>query len=114
MNSLFIIQLILIGVLIFSFFFRVVSLAQTGQILLALGIINLLIGLAAWRGWKILRGDIAENVPLNNHDTGEEAYKEFGLGAGRPTNQFAVEMAGFGIAAAFIGLALMWLTSLPS
>ena len=114
MNKLFIVLIILTSVSIFGYLFRVISLAQTGQILLAFGIMDILIGLAAWRGWKILRGDIAENAPLNKHDAGEKAHNEIGPGAGRPTDRFAVEMASFGIATAIVGLALIWLTSLPS
>lgn len=40
------------------------GLERAGHVFLAVGMIDLLMSIAAWRGWSIPRGDASNNAPL--------------------------------------------------
>jgi hypothetical protein len=82
-----------------------------GQVFLTFGIINLLMSIAAWRGWSILRGDASNNAPLSKRDSGEVARDEYALDHERPSTRFIVTIASIGIVAFSIGLVLLLLSS---
>lgn len=91
--------------------FGFIDLERVGQVFLTVGIIDLIMSIAAWRGWSILRGDISNNAPLNRRDSGEVARDEYSLDHARPSTGFIVKIAGIGIVAFGIGMALLLLYS---
>ncbi len=70
------------------------------------GIIDLLMSSAVWRGWPTLRGDVSNNAPLSKRDSGEAAGDEYSLDHVRPSTQFMVTIDSLGIVAFSIGLVL--------
>jgi hypothetical protein len=47
------------------------GLDRAAHVIPAVGIIDLLMSSAAWRGWSILRADASNNAPLSKRDSGE-------------------------------------------
>jgi hypothetical protein len=88
-----------------------IGLQRAGQAFLTVGIIDLLMSSAAWRGWSILRGDASDNAPLGKRDSGEVARDEYSLDHERPSTRFMVTIASLGIVAFSIGLVLLLLYS---
>lgn len=91
--------------------FGSISLERAGNVFLAVGIIDLRMRIAAWRGWSILRGDASNHAPLSKLDSGEVARDEYSLDHERPSTRFMVTIASLGIVAFSIGLVLLLLYS---
>jgi hypothetical protein len=79
--------------------FGSIGLERARHVFLTVGIIDLLMSSAAWRGWSILRGDASNNVPLSKRDSGEVARDEYSLDHERPSTRFMVIIASLGIVA---------------
>ena len=104
--EIFIFALVTIGLL-----FGSISWERAGYVFLTVGIIDLLMSIAAWRGWSILRGDTSDNAPLSKRDSGEVAPDEYALDHDRPSTRFIVTIASIGVAAFGIGLVLVLFSS---
>ena len=104
--EIFIFALVIVGLL-----FGSIGLERAGYVFLTVGIIDLLMSMAAWRGWSILRGDVSNNAPLSKRDSGEMAPDEYSLDQGRPSARFMVTIASIGVVAFGIGLVLALLYS---
>jgi hypothetical protein len=79
MNRVIIIQMGLFAILIVGSLLGLISWERVGQVSLAVGIIDLILSIAAWRGWPILRGDIALNNPLSKRDSREATCDEYAI-----------------------------------
>ena len=86
------------------------GLARARRVFLTVGIIDLLMSSAAWRGWSILRGDASSNASLSKRDS-EVARDEYSLDHERPSTRFMVTIASPGIVALSIGFVLFLLYS---
>jgi hypothetical protein len=106
MNRVIIIQLVLFVLLIIGSLSGLISWERVGQIFLAVGIIDLILSIAAWQGWPILRGDVANNNPLSKLDSREAASDEFAIAYDRPSTGFIVKIAGIGILTVVAGVIL--------
>ena len=102
--EIFIFAIVIVGLLFGSF-----SLERAGYVFLTVGIIDLLMSIAAWRGWSILRGDVSNNAPLSKLDSGEVARDEYALDRERPSTRFIVTIASIGVVAFGTGLVLVLL-----
>jgi hypothetical protein len=100
--EIFLFALVIVGALLGS-----IGLERTGQVFLAIGIIDLIMSIAAWRGWSILRGDISNNAPLSKQDSGEVAGDEYLIEHDRPSTGFVVKTVIIGIVAFGIGVVLL-------
>ena len=69
--------------------FGSIGLERARHVFLTVGIIDLLMSSAAWRGWSILRGDASNNAPLSKRDSGEVARDEYSLDHERPSTGLA-------------------------
>jgi hypothetical protein len=107
MNKVIIFQLVLFMVLIVGSILGFIGWNRVGQVFLAAGIIDLILSIAAWRGWPILRGDIANDAPLSKRDSSEAASDEYALAHVRPSIRFVVKIAGIGILIIGIGVILI-------
>jgi len=87
------------------------GLERARRVFLTVGIIDLLMSSAAWRGWSILRGDASNNAPHSKPDSGEVAHDDYSLDHERPSTRFIVTIASPGIVALSIGLVLVLLYS---
>ena len=65
--------------------FGSIGLERARHVFLTVGIIDLLMSSAAWRGWSILRGDAVNHAPLSKRDSGEVARDEYSLDHERPS-----------------------------
>ena len=104
--EIFIFALVIVGLL-----FGSLGLEGAGHVFLTVGILDLLMSIAVWRGWSILRGDASNNAPLSKRDSGEVAPDEYSMDHQRPSTEFIVRIAGIGIVAFGIGLVLVLLYS---
>jgi hypothetical protein len=57
--------------------FGSIGLERARHVFLTVGIIDLLMSIAAWRGWTTLWGDASNNAPLTKRDSGEVARDEY-------------------------------------
>jgi hypothetical protein len=86
-----------------------IGLERAGHIFLMAGIIDLLMNIAAWRGWSILGGDASNNAPLSKRDSEEVARDEYSLDHERPSTRFMATTTSPGIVAFSFGLVLLLL-----
>ncbi len=100
--EIFLFVLVVAGVLLGS-----IGLEKAGQVFLTVGIIDILMSLAAWRRWPILRGDVSNNAPLNKRDSGEAARDEYSMDQDRPSAGFVARTAVIGGVAFGIGIVLL-------
>ena len=87
--------------------FGSIGLARAGHVFLTVGMIDILMSLAAWRRWPILRGDVSNNAPLNRRDSGEAARDEYSADRDRPSAGFIVTTAVIGAVAIGVGVVLL-------
>ena len=59
--------------------FGSIGLERARHEFLTVGIIDLLMSSAAWRGWSIFRGHASNNAPLRKRDSGEVVRDEYSL-----------------------------------
>jgi hypothetical protein len=107
MNKVIIFQMVLFAVLVVGSLLGSIGWERVGQVFLAVGIIDLILSIAAWRGWPILRGDIANNTPLSKRDSGEAARDEYAIAHDHPSTGFVVKIAGIGILTVGFGVILI-------
>lgn len=111
MNKFILIEIILVAIVVVSSLFGFISLLRVGQGILALGIINLVISLAAFFGWPVLRGDVTDLAPINRQESFEIARDEYALNHDRASSVFAIKVAVTGIIAIGVGLVLILILS---
>lgn len=70
---------------------------RAGQVFLAIGVIALIMSIAAWRGWPMLRGDISHFAPLSKRDSSEIAGNGYPMEQESPSIRFVlcVTISGF-------------------
>lgn len=107
MNRIILFETFIFAVVIVSAVFGSIGLERVGQVFLAVGIIDLIMSMAAWRGWPILRGDASNQRPLNKRDSGEVARDEFSWDYESPSTGFTVKIAALGIFSFGIGVILL-------
>jgi len=111
MNNVIIFQMLLLAVVVVGWILGSIGLERVGQIFLAVGIIDLIMSFLAWRGWRILRGDISTNAPINKYDSREPAQDEYSIDHDRPSTGFVVKVAIIGMIALGIGVILLIFSS---
>jgi hypothetical protein len=111
MNKIIIFQMVLFMLLIVASILGFIGWNRVGQVFLAVGIIDIILSIAAWRGWPILRGDIANDAPLSKRDSSEAATGNYALADVRPSIGFVVKIAGIGILIIGIGVILIVFSS---
>ena len=111
MNRVIAFEIFIFALVIVSLLFGSIGLERAGHVFLTVGILDLLMSIAAWRGWSILRGDASNNPPLSKRDSGEVAPDEYSLDHERPSTRFIVTIASIGIVVFGIGLVLVSLYS---
>jgi amino acid transporter len=111
MNRLILFEMIIFAFVIVGSLLGSLGLDRAGQVFLAVGIIDLIMSIAALRGWPMLRGDISNLAPLSKRDSGEAARDEYSMDHDRPSTGFAVEVTITGIVAIGIGIVLLLLFS---
>ncbi len=111
MNKFILIEIILVAFVVVSSLFGFISVLRVGQVVLALGIIDLLISLAAFFGWPVLRGDVTNLAPLNRQESFEIVRDDYTVNHNRPSTVFAIRIAVTGIIAIGIGLVLILILS---
>jgi hypothetical protein len=111
MNRVIIFQMVLLALLIVGSLLGSIGRERVGQVFLAVGIIDLILSIASWRGWPILRGDISNNAPLSTRDSGEGAHDEYSLDHEQPSTEFIVKIASIGIVTFGVGIVLLLLYS---
>jgi hypothetical protein len=77
--------------------FGSIGLERARHVFLKVGIIDLLMSSAVWRGWSILRREASNNAPLSKRDSGEVARDEYSPDHERPFTRFMVIIASLGI-----------------
>lgn len=107
MNRVILFEMFIFAFVIVAALLGSIGLERTGQIFLAVGIIDLIMSIAAWRGWPILRGDISNQAPLSKSDSGEVARHEFSQDRERPSTGFVMKIAAIGVFSVGIGIALL-------
>ncbi len=107
MNRVLIFEMFLFALVVAGVLLDSLGLERAGQVFLTVGIIDLLMSLAAWRNWPILRGDISNNAPLSKRDSGEMARDEFSMDHDRPSAGFAIELAIIGMVVFPLGFVLL-------
>jgi hypothetical protein len=68
MNKLILFQIILFALLIVALISGIVSLFRLGQVFLGIGILDLVISVAALLGWPMLRGDISNQAQFSRQN----------------------------------------------
>lgn len=68
MNKLILFQIILFALLIVALISGIASLFRLGQVFLGIGILDLVISVAALLGWPMLRGDISNQAQLSRQN----------------------------------------------
>jgi hypothetical protein len=111
MNRVIAFEIFIFVVVIIGLLFGSIGWERVGYVFLTVGILNLLMSIAAWRGWSILRGDTSNNAPLSKRDSGEVARDAYSLDHERPSTQFIATIASIGVVAFGIGLVLVLLYS---
>jgi hypothetical protein len=107
MNKILAFEMILFGLIVVGLLAGFLSLDRTGQLFLALGLIDLLMSLAAWRSWPVLRGDISNQGSLTRQDVGEADRSAAVTAQDRPSPRFIVLTAVTGIFAIGVGALLL-------
>lgn len=107
MNRVILFQIVLFAFVIAGVLFGSLGLDRAGQVFLIVGMIDLIMSIAAWRGWPILRGDSWNPAPLSKRDSGEPARDEYATDHERPSTEFVVKVAITGIVAIGIGVLLL-------
>lgn len=111
MNKLVLFQIILFALLVVGSFAGVVSLLRVGQVFLGIGILDLVISLAARLGWPMLRGNVSEQARLSRRDSREVAADRYSLGGDHPSAGFTIRLALVGTGAIGVALLLILLLS---
>lgn len=109
MNKLIVFQMVLFAFVIVGLLFGSLGLERAGQVFLIVGTIDLMMSIAALRGWPILRGDISNPASLSKRDSDEPARDEYAMDHERPSTEYIVKVAMTGIVAIGIGAVLLLL-----
>ncbi len=107
MNRVIIFEVFLFALLAIGMLLGSLELDRAGQVFLTVGMIDLIMGLAAWRNWPILRGDVSNNAPLSKRDAGETARDEYAVDQDRPSSGFIAKIVATGAVALSIGAVLL-------
>lgn len=107
MNKFILTELILLACIVMSSVFGFISWHRAGQIFLGIGVIALIMSIAAWRGWPMLRGDISHFAPLSKRDSSEIIGNGYPMEQGGPSIGFVLRVTVSGFIAIALGLYLI-------
>lgn len=107
MNRIIIFQMVLFALLIVGSLLGSIGWERVGQVFLVVGIIDLILSIAAWRGWPILRGDISNNAALSKRDYGEATRDKYSVDDDHPSAGFLMRITGVGILTCGVGVILL-------
>ena len=85
----------------------VIEIHRAGQVLLALGIIDLIVAVLAWMGVPVIRGDISLLEPIANRELEVISPEQATSDLIRPSAGLLVQTAGIGIVAILGGV--LWI-----
>jgi len=77
---------------------------RAGQVFFVIGVVALVMSIAAWRGWPMLRGDISHFAPLSKRDSSEIAGNGYPMEQESPSIGFVLCVTVSGFIAIAIGL----------
>jgi hypothetical protein len=106
MSGFIIFEILLLALILIFSLFDVISSATAAFVFLGFSLSNFIIGLSAWRGWPILRGDISENSPIKRQDGYELGHDDSSLDHDRPSTRLIVLMFTIGVIALSVGILL--------
>ena len=106
MSGFIIFEILLLALIWISSLFDVVSSTTVSFVFIGIGLINFIIGLFAWRGWPILRGDISENSPIQRQDGYKLGHSDSSLDHDRPSTRLIVLVFTIGVFALSVGILL--------
>src|SRR5512138_1969517 len=107
MNRVIIFEIFLFVLVTAGVLFSSLGLDRAAYVFLTVGIIDILMSLAAWRRWPILRGDVSNNTPLTRRDSGEVARDEYSADHDQPSARFIVTTAVIGAVTVGVGVVLL-------
>ena len=110
MNKLILFEIVLFASVLTGSLFGILSLQRAGQVFLAIGIIDLIMSIAALRNWPMLRGDISNIAPLSKRDSDETPRNQYSSDHDRPSTGFVIMAAVTGIIAIAIGAILIFIS----
>ena len=106
MSGFIIFEILLLALIWISSLFDVVSSTTVSFVFIGIGLINFIIGLFAWRGWPILRGDISDNSPIQRQDGYELGHGDTSLDHDRPSTRLIVLIFTIGVITLSVGILL--------
>lgn len=107
MNKLILFEMILFVFIVIGSLLGVLTWYRAGQVFLAIGVVALVMSIAAWRGWPMLRGDISHFAPLSKRDSSEIASNGYLMEQESPSIGFVLRVTLSGFIAIAIGLYLI-------
>jgi hypothetical protein len=109
MNRILAFEVLLFVVLVAAALLGYVGLERVGQVILGIGLIELVLSLLAWAGWPVLRGDISGNRALTKQDSRETARDDpSSIDHDRASRAFAIQLALAGVLATGMGVILIF------
>jgi hypothetical protein len=108
MNRILAFEVLLFVVLVAAALLGYVGLERVGQVILGIGLIELVLSLLAWAGWPVLRGDISGNRALTKQDSRETARDDPSIDHDRASRAFAIQLALAGVLATGMGVILIF------
>jgi hypothetical protein len=111
MNKLIAFEAILLIFILVSYLTGGISLPKAGQVILGIGIIDLVIGIFSLFGWRILRGDVSDQAPLNKIDSREITVDNSIIYPERPSTSFGIKLILLGIIVVVVGLVVILIFS---
>jgi hypothetical protein len=111
MSKLIFFEVILLILVLVSYLSGGISLLKAGQVILGIGIIDLVIGISSLFGWHILQGDVSDQAPLSKIDSREITVDNSTIYPDRPSTSFGVKLTLLGIIVVVVGIALILIFS---
>jgi hypothetical protein len=111
MNKLIFFEAILLILVLVSYLSGGISVLKAGQVILGIGIIDLVIGIFSLFGWRILRGDVSDKAPLDKIDSREITVDDYIICSDRPSTSFGIKLILLGTIVVVVGLVLMLIFS---
>jgi len=111
MSRLILIELVIFILAAISSLLGIVDIQRVGQVLLALGIINLVLAVLAWIRVPFIRGDISMLEPITCRELEVVSPKQDTSDLVRPSVGLVARTAGIGIIAIFGGLLWIFLVT---
>ena len=106
MSGFILFEILLLALITILFLFDVVSSATAAFVFIGCSLSNFIIGLSAWRGWPILRGDVSDNSPIQRQDGYQLGQGESSLDHNRPSSNIIIFIFALGVVALIVGVLL--------